>query len=178
MSEQRFSEANRGVSQTATASCKADSSLATDGVLRVEPGVPKRHRLFLLARYGVNFLLLVAVVAVVYTTAWEYSTRRYLKGFSDAIIPDTAPVEGKIQSILNWMSSPAAQLTPAFVGEPSDRNPLDTLNFQALLRVCGTATNAFVNLAVSNGLGSRRLLLLDSYSATKHVDAEVLVDGR
>src|SRR5262250_2284204 len=132
MSEQRFSEANRGVSQTATASCKADSSLATDGVLRVEPGVPKRHRLFLLARYGVNFLLLVAVVAVVYTTAWEYSTRRYLKGFSDAIIPDTAPVEEKIQSILSWMSSPAAQLTPVFVGEPSDRNPIDTLNFQAL----------------------------------------------
>src|SRR5215469_12702432 len=67
MSEQRFSEANRGVSQAATASCKADSSLATDGGLRVEPGVPKRHRLFLLTWYGVNFLLIVAVVAVVYT---------------------------------------------------------------------------------------------------------------
>src|SRR5262250_2220344 len=177
MSEQRFTGANRAVSQAATASCKADSSLATDGGLRVEPGVPKRHRLFLLTWYGVNFLLIVAVVAGAYTTAWEYSTRRYLKGFSDAIIPDT-PVEEKIQSILNWMSSPAAQLTPVFVGEPSARNPIDTLNFQALLRVCGTATNAFVNLAVSNGLASRRLLLLDSYFATKHVDAEVLVDGR
>src|SRR5215469_4878746 len=115
MSEQRFSEANRGVSQAATASCKADSSLATDGGLRVEPGVPKRHRLFLLTWYGVNFLLIVAVVAVVYTTAWEYSTRRYLKGFSDAVIPKTAPLEEKIQSILSWMSSPAAQLTPVFV---------------------------------------------------------------
>src|SRR5215469_10113404 len=117
MSEQRFSEANRGVSQTATASCKADSSLATDGGLRVESGIRKRHRLFLLTWHSVNFLLIVAVVAAAYTTAWEYSTRRYLKGFSDAIIPDTAPVEEKIQSILSWMSSPAAQLAPVFVGE-------------------------------------------------------------
>src|SRR5262250_2634519 len=178
MSEQRFTGANRAVSQAAAASCKADSSLATDGVLRGEPGVPKRHRLFLLAWYGVNFLLLVAVAAAAYTTAWEYSTRRYLKGFSDALIPETASVEEKIQSILSWMSSPAAQLTPAFVGELSDRNPIDTLNFQALLQVCGTATNAFENLSVSGGLAVRRLLLLDSSSRTKHVDAEVLVNGR
>jgi len=60
----------------------------------------------------------------------------------------------------------------------SDRNPIDTLNFQALLQVCGTATNAFVNLAVSGGLRARRLLLLGSSSRTKHVDAEVLVNGR
>src|SRR5215470_1147768 len=63
---------------------------------------------------------------------------------------ETAPVEEKIQSILSWMSSPAAQLTPVFVGEPSDRNPIDTLNFQAPLQLCGTATNAFENLAVSD----------------------------
>jgi hypothetical protein len=145
--------------------------------LRGESPFQKRHRLFLLAWHGVNFLLLVAVVAAAYTTAWEYSTRRYLKGFSDAIIPETAPVEEKIQSILSWMSSPAAQLTPVLVGEPSHRNPIDTLNFQALLQVCGTATNAFVNLAVSDGLAARRLLL-DPSSRTKHVDAEVLVNGR
>ena len=60
----------------------------------------------------------------------------------------------------------------------SDRNPIDTLNFQALLQVCGTATNAFENLAVSGGLRARRLLLLDSSLRTKHVDAEVLVNGR
>ena len=65
-------------------------------------------------------------------------------------------MEEKIQSILNWMSSPAAQLTPAFGGELSDRNPVDTLNFQALLQVCGTATNAFENLAVGGGLEGAR----------------------
>src|SRR5215469_16931195 len=55
---------------------------------------------------------------------------------------------------------------------------LEGIFFQALLQVCGTATNAFENLAVSGGLAARRLLLLDSSSRTKHVDAEVLVNGR
>ena len=161
----------------ATADSEAGLQIAADSVLdnKTSRG---QNRMFWPAWYCVNALLLVSVFGAIYMTAWEYSTRRYLKGFSDAVIPETAPPEQRIQSILSWMSSPAAQLTPAFVGEPSDRNPIDTLNFQALLRVCGTATNAFVNLAVSNGLASRRLLLLDSYFATKHVDAEVLVDGR
>src|SRR5215469_7250104 len=55
---------------------------------------------------------------------------------------------------------------------------LEGIFFQALLQVCGTATNAFENLAVSGGLAARRLLLLDSSLRTKHVDAEVLVNGR
>ena len=123
MSEQQFAGANRAVSQAAVASCKVNSSLATDGVLRVESGVPKRHRLFLLTWYGVNFLLIVAVVAAAYTTAWEYSTRRYLKGFSDAIIPDTAPVEEKIQSILSWMSSPRVPTQARFCGRTVGSQP-------------------------------------------------------
>lgn len=164
-------------SPAATAGSGARSQIAPDWVLDHE-ATAGRHRFFWSIWYCANALLLVSIIGTIYTLAWEYSTRRYLKGFSDAVIPETAPPEQKIQSILSWMSSPAAQLTPAFVGELSDRNPVDTLNFQALLRVCGTATNAFVNLAVSNGLASRRLLLLDSYSGTKHVDAEVLVNSR
>jgi len=39
-------------------------------------------------------------------------------------------------------------------------DPEDTLNYEELLRVCGTATNAFVNLAASGGIEARRLLLL------------------
>ena len=31
------------------------------------------------------------------------------------------------------------------------RNPEDTLNYRQFLEVCGTATNAFVNLAESSG---------------------------
>ncbi|MGA9461916.1 MAG: hypothetical protein WBV28_03945, partial [Terracidiphilus sp.] len=59
-----------------------------------------------------------------------------------------------------------------------DRDPTDTLNYSSLLRVCGTATNAFINLADSAGLAARRLLLLNSNALTKHVVAEVLMDGR
>src|SRR5258708_10081030 len=58
------------------------------------------------------------------------------------------------------------------------RNPEDTLNYRQLLEVCGTATNAFVNLAQSAGLRARRLLLLDRNLLTKHVVVEVLVGDR
>jgi hypothetical protein len=59
-----------------------------------------------------------------------------------------------------------------------DRDPTDTLNYASLLRVCGSATNAFINLSVSTGLPARRLLLLDSHRMTNHVVAETLIDGR
>jgi hypothetical protein len=45
--------------------------------------------------------------------------------------------------------------------------------------VCGTATNAFVNLASASGLEARRLLLLNAQGFdTSHVVAEVRIDGR
>jgi hypothetical protein len=53
-----------------------------------------------------------------------------------------------------------------------------TLNYRQLLNVCGTATNAFLNLARSSDLRVRRLLLLTPDRNTKHVVAEVLLDER
>lgn len=58
------------------------------------------------------------------------------------------------------------------------RDPQTTLNYRQLLSVCGTATNAFLNLARSNGLNVRRLLLLTPQGTAKHVVAEVLINGR
>ena len=58
------------------------------------------------------------------------------------------------------------------------RNPEDTLNIQQLLQVCGTATNAFVNLAQASDLHARRLLLLDQFGLSKHVVVEVRVGDR
>src|ERR1700731_1993279 len=58
------------------------------------------------------------------------------------------------------------------------RDPETTLNYRQLLSVCGTGTNAFLNLARSNGLSVRRLLLLSPEHRAKHVVAEVLIDGR
>jgi transglutaminase-like putative cysteine protease len=125
-----------------------------------------------------NLLLLVSIFAVFYAIAWESSTRRYLKGFSDAVIPAGASTEEKIQAILDWMSHGPARLRSSFAAARQDRDPTETLNYDSLLRVCGTATNAFINLANSAGLPSRRLLLLNANQGAKHVDAEVLVDGR
>ena len=140
--------------------------------------VAHSHRFYRAVWHVVNVLLFFSVLLAGYGALWEYATHRYLKGFSDAIIPPMASNEEKIQAIVDWMANgPGRQ-----GGGPEDfapnRNPIDTLNYRSLLEVCGTATNAFVNLADSAGLVARRLLLLDSRRMATHVVAEVLVDGR
>jgi len=62
-----------------------------------------------------------------WTGVWEYSVRQYLKGFSDAIIPEATSPQEKAQAILTWMlngpprleATPAAQLRPAVRKTPS-----------------------------------------------------------
>ena len=137
-----------------------------------------RHVLFRVFWYGGNVLLILAIFVAIYSVIWEYSTRRYLRGFSDAIVPESSSTEEKMEAILQWMSHGPSRQEMDPLGLAPDRNPTDTLNYTSLLRVCGTATNAFVNLADSAGLSARRLLLLDSSHMTKHVVAEVFVDGR
>lgn len=156
----------------------AGSVAAAKGPRAVTDASEVRHPLFRTLWYTVNILLLLSIFGVLWCSAWEYSTRRYLKGFSDAIVPFSASPVQKIQSILNWMSRNPARTGEAPGGLSGDRDPTDTLNYASLLSVCGTATNAFVNLADTAGLSTRRLLLLDSRDSTMHVVAEVLVDGR
>jgi hypothetical protein len=128
--------------------------------------------------YAGNIMLILAVLLAGYSAVWEYSTRKYLKGFSDAVVPLSSSAEEKAEAILRWMSNgPSRQAAGPDVTSP-DRDPADTLNYASLLRVCGSATNAFINLGDSAGLVVRRLLLLDSRRLTKHVVAEVLIDGR
>lgn len=143
-----------------------------------EPHSAASHWLFQTAWYAVNALLVVAFLAALYSIGWEFSTRRYLKGFSDAIVPATAPGDEKVQAILSWMAHGPARLPYGPSPAVPDRDPTDTLNYDALLQVCGTATNAFINLTSTGNLPVRRLLLVDSHLMTKHVVAEVLVDGR
>ena len=138
----------------------------------------KDHSLYRSAWYSVNGLLIVAIALTLYSMGWEYSTRRYLKGFSDAIVPLSAPPEEKVQAILNWMAHGPARQVAGPDGSAPDRDPTETLNYHALLQVCGSATNAFINLANSAGMDVRRVLLLDSRRLAKHVSAEVQVDGR
>src|SRR5438270_7555542 len=53
-----------------------------------------------------------------------------------------------------------------------------TLDCQQLLGVCGTGTSALLILAREDDLSVRRLLLLALDGSTKHVVAEVFMDGR
>jgi hypothetical protein len=138
----------------------------------------KEHPLIRACWFAVNALLIVSLGAVLYCISWEFSTRNYLKGFSDAIIPASDSPEQKVEAILQWMAHGPARRSSADPGGLALRNPEDTLNIERLLEVCGTATNAFVNLAQSSGLQARRLLLLDSRRTVEHVVVEVLIGGR
>jgi hypothetical protein len=135
------------------------------------------HRFLRTVWYAADALLLLSFLLVGYGAAWEYSTQRYLQGFSDAIISPMASSEEKVEAILNWMGHGPARLDAGAASSLDSRDPIDSLNYRSLLEVCGSATNAFINLANSAGMESRRLLLLDSRRMAKHVVAEVLVDG-
>jgi hypothetical protein len=136
------------------------------------------HPLFRSIWLAVNVLLVVSLFLAIYSVGWEFSTRRYLKGFSDAIVPATSPGDEKVEAILHWMAHGPARRRSEADALQSDRDPTDTLNYAALLQVCGTATNAFINLVDTGHMEVRRMLLVDSRQMTKHVVAEVLVDGR
>jgi Transglutaminase-like superfamily len=138
----------------------------------------RQHRIFRATWWSVNLLLAAAVISLAYAGGWEYSVRRYLDGFSDAIVPNFLPAEEKVTAILNWMRVEPSRGVAADPDALAHRDPQMTLNYQQLLNVCGTATNAFLNLARSSDLQVRRLLLLSSDRNTKHVVAEVLFGER
>jgi hypothetical protein len=123
-------------------------------------------------------MLAITLVISAYSAVWEISVRRYLRGFSDAIIPEAAPAQQKAEAILAWMQNGPPRFESAHPAQLSPRDPEDTLNYRQLMDVCGSATNAFLNLSRSAGLQTRRLLLLSPDRTTKHVVAEVNVDGR
>ena len=125
-----------------------------------------------------NILLVLCLAGLLYSAGWEYSVRQYLYGFSDAIVPATASSEQKVEAILNWMKSGPPRAVAADPDALQKRDPETTLNYKQLLSICGTATNAFLNLARSSDLSARRLLLLTPERTTKHVVAEVLLGGK
>lgn len=125
-----------------------------------------------------NLLLAIVVVSSLYAGVREYSVRRYLDGFSDAIVPNSIPEEQRLEGILNWMRIEPSRAVATDPDSLSKRNPEMTLTYSQLLNVCGTATNAFLNLARSSDLKARRLLLLSPDNNTKHVVAEVLLGGQ
>lgn len=139
----------------------------------------KKESIFQAFSFSVNALLISSVLLILLGLGWEYSTRCYLSGFSNAVLPYSSSPEKKVEAILAWMEHGPAREAEFYGEDAEDRDPIDTLNYKELLNVCGTATNAFVNLASASGIDARRLLLLDPGSMTTyHVVAEVLIDGR
>jgi hypothetical protein len=138
----------------------------------------KEHRMFRCLWWSVNLLLSLALVCTIVTGVREYSVRRYLSGFSDAIVPQAAAPLEKVEAILAWMRDGPPRLEAQDPNRLSAHDPTDTLNYRQLLAVCGSATNAFLNLSRSAGLETRRLLLLTPARTTKHVVAEVLLERR
>jgi Transglutaminase-like superfamily len=137
-----------------------------------------RHLTFRVVWRAVNLLLVVVVVSSLYAGVREYSVRRYLDGFSDAIVPNSLPEEQRLEAILSWMRAEPSRAVSLNPGALRKRDPEMTLTYSQLLNVCGTATNAFLNLVRSSDLRARRLLLLTANNDTKHVVAEVLIGER
>jgi len=136
------------------------------------------HRVFRFFWWATNALLAFALLATLFTGIWEHSVRQYLSGFSDAVIPEDSSSQEKAQAILTWMSYGPPRREAPNTSALSAHDPTDTLNYRQLLEVCGSATNAFLNLSRSSGLDARRLLLLSPDHTAKHVVAEVHLDGR
>lgn len=136
------------------------------------------HRVFRSFWWATNALLAFSLLTTLFTGVWEHSVRQYLKGFSDAIIPEASTPQQKADAILNWMSYGPPRREAPDASALSAHDPTDTLNYRQLLEVCGSATNAFLNLSRSSGLEARRLLLLSPDRTAKHVVAEVRLDGR
>jgi len=136
------------------------------------------HRVFRSFWWATNSLFALAIVAVLATGLWELSVRDYLKGFSDAVIPEASTPRQKVDAILTWFRGGPPRLEAPDTSSLSPHDPTDTLNYRQLLAVCGSATNAFLNLARSSGVDARRLLLLNPNRTAKHVVAEVKLDGR
>lgn len=128
--------------------------------------------------WSCNLLLALALVSLVYSEVREFSARRYLDGYSDAIVPNFVPPEERVEAILDWMRVGPSRGIASNPATLPTRDPQTTLNYAQLLKVCGTATNAFLNLARASDLAVRRLLLLSPDGKAKHVVAEVLINQR
>ena len=138
---------------------------------------PRRdgHWRFSLVRLASSALLIAAFALLVYGLAWNYSTHRFLKGFADAIIPLEGSPQEKTEALLGWFRHEPERISAPLAGSDSlrDRDPVNIVQNTRLLKICGSATNAFMNVADVAGLKTRRLLLLARSGGAMHVVAEV-----
>jgi hypothetical protein len=138
----------------------------------VEGPAPGFFKPTVIVNYFASVLVIAAVCLLVYGLTWNFSTRRYLKGFADAIVPLDGSSQEKSEALLAWLrQEPRRSRAPGDVSLL--RDPVWIVQNAQLLKICGSASNAFLNLADSAGLNTRRLLLLDGAGGAKHVVVEV-----
>jgi hypothetical protein len=125
----------------------------------------------------VNASVILLALLLPLTAAWEFSTRQYLKGFAIGIVPPDGGSQGRVITIMSWIEDNSARKGATDTNLLTVRDPENTLNSGKLLSICGSATNAFVNLAGASGVPARRLLLLNPGGTANHVVAEVELNG-
>jgi hypothetical protein len=143
--------------------------------------IPHGSLLAATLQFASRILIFAALALLVFSSAWIFSTRRYLKGFSDAIVPLVGSPEEKTEALAAWFRNEPGRSDPASLessGLLINRDPVYIVKDMRLLKICGSASNAFMNLADAAGLKVRRLLLLDSSGGTMHVVVEVQWGGR
>jgi Transglutaminase-like superfamily len=143
----------------------------------LERNSERHYHLIIFGRYLSTGLVLAGIVLFFYGLVWNYSTRRYLKGFSDAIVPLNGSPEQKSLALLNWLGHEPERISGPADGT-SPRDPVGVVRDARLLKVCGSASNAFINLAEAAGIRARRLLLLNASGGAKHVVVEAMWDDR
>ncbi|MDT7896467.1 MAG: transglutaminase-like domain-containing protein [Armatimonadota bacterium] len=134
----------------------------------------KSQKVFFRKALGLWFALSL-VMAFLAQHQW-LAQRAYLQGFAEAIAPlDGSPSE-KVDALLRYFR----HHPPRLKTDPNDwdRESVTALRSSELLKICGSASAAFVFLARSLGIPARVLLLLNERGVTKHVTAEVWLDGR
>ncbi len=127
-------------------------------------------------RFANKLLIIAALALFAYGLAWNFSTRRYLKGFADAIIPLDGSPEEKTEALAEWFHHEPQRMDSLSAGSNgplNSRDPVYIVRNARLLKICGSSSNAFMNLAVAAGFEVRRLLLLDKSGNVMHVVAEV-----
>jgi len=130
---------------------------------------------FALVSNASSALVVTTFALLVCGLAWNYTTHRYLTGFADAIVPLEGSPQEKTEALLKWfrhvperINGPAAESAIL-----RDRDPVKIVQNARLLKICGSATNAFINVGDVAGLRTRRLLLLGPSGGAMHVVAEV-----
>ena len=73
-------------------------------------------RWFSLGYFAARTLIVLALGLFVLGVAWNYSTRRYLKGFADAIVPLTGSPEEKTEALVEWFHHEPQRLVPPIAG--------------------------------------------------------------